>query len=231
MELILISESKLKIMLSPPDMARYELEATRMDCADAHTRAAFRHIFDDARAEVGFDTAGSPLFVQLYASPEGGCEIFVTKLEGQEPSPEVPPSPDQPGSQEPPCSQENPCSPGERRLLERVLGRDGRNGSCELLDMRHRKPVTAAYVFGDLGHLLALCRRLSASTWEGLSHAYLEDTAQGSYWYLLLESREPLPAFTDEYGESLCAETASAYLSEHARLLRQDDAAEVLGGL
>ena len=86
MELIVISESKLKIMMTASDMAHYELENVCLDCADSHIRAAFRHIFDDARDRIGFETEGERLFIQFYASKEGGCEIFVTKLGDTEPS-------------------------------------------------------------------------------------------------------------------------------------------------
>lgn len=85
MELIIIGENRLKIMLTGEDMARYELADLQHpeesgDGVTPHTREALRHIFADARNESGFDTEGERLFVQLYASKGGGCEIFVTKL-------------------------------------------------------------------------------------------------------------------------------------------------------
>ena len=87
MELIVIGESRLKIMLTGEDMARYRLEEPAAsgqggDTVTPHTREVLRHIFADAREEIGFDTEGERLFVQLYASKGGGCEIFVTKLGG-----------------------------------------------------------------------------------------------------------------------------------------------------
>ena len=218
MEMILISESKLKIMLSPPDMARYELEVTCMDCADAHTRAAFRHIFDDVRAEVGFDTAGSPLFVQLYASPEGGCEIFVTKLEGEF-SP--PPLSDGASLMEPP-------SPGERKLLERVFREEPRPLLPELLGSA---AAPTAYVFSSLEDLLGVCRRLSGGGWRGKSHVYLEESSHGSLWYLLSKAYDPLPPYLTEYGTPMPAENLEIYLREHGRPIRLHDAVETMGRL
>lgn len=81
MELIVIGENRLKIMLTGEDMAHYELGDPYTEEIAPHTREVLRHIFADAHAEVGFDTEGERLFVQLYASKGGGCEIFVTKLE------------------------------------------------------------------------------------------------------------------------------------------------------
>ena len=85
MELIVIGESRLKIMLTGEDMAHYDLtepDPTKQDAngVTPHTREVLRHIFADAHSEIGFDTEGERLFVQLYASKGGGCEIFVTKL-------------------------------------------------------------------------------------------------------------------------------------------------------
>ena len=216
MELILISESKLKIMLSAPDMARYELEAARMDCADAHTRAAFRHIFDDVRAEVGFDTAGSPLFVQLYASPEGGCEIFVTKLEGQEPSaagdPSAPPLP----------------SHGEKKLLERVLRADP---APRLPEPAPGEDPAAAYRFSALEDLLAVCRRLAGDGGRWRCRVYLEESPTGDIWYLIPRSSCALPCFLAEYGAPLPAAGLGDYLAEHGRMIGGEDAVEVMGKL
>ena len=48
MELIVISSSKLKIMLSADDMSKYALGA-EIDYADRKTRQAFRSILDEAR--------------------------------------------------------------------------------------------------------------------------------------------------------------------------------------
>ena len=85
MELIVIGENRLKIMLTGEDMAHYDLTepdpmGQTASSVSPHTREVLRHIFADAHSEIGFDTDGGRLFVQLYASKGGGCEIFVTKL-------------------------------------------------------------------------------------------------------------------------------------------------------
>jgi len=101
MELIVIGENRLKIMLTGEDMAHYDL--TDPDSAEQgalgvspHTRKALRHIFADANTQIGFDTEGERLLVQLYTSKGGGCEIFVTKL----------------------------GETGEARLLQQVMGKE-----------------------------------------------------------------------------------------------------------
>ena len=110
MELIVIGENRLKIMLTGEDMARYDL--TEPDPLEQsahsvtpHTREVLRHIFADAHSQIGFDTEGERLLVQLYTSKGGGCEIFVTKL----------------------------GETGEAKLLHRIMGTEKSNCSRDKL--------------------------------------------------------------------------------------------------
>lgn len=80
MDLIKISDNKIKIMLSPVDLQSYELSISELDCTNVETREAFRSIMNEARNRIGFDTGGNQIYVQVYPSREGGCEMFVTKL-------------------------------------------------------------------------------------------------------------------------------------------------------
>ncbi|MBQ4327619.1 MAG: adaptor protein MecA [Clostridia bacterium] len=80
MELIQISENKLKIMLSETDMIKYALDGESADYSKDETRRAFRHMLSRVRQMSGFDTRGERIFVQMYPSKGGGCEVFVTKL-------------------------------------------------------------------------------------------------------------------------------------------------------
>ncbi len=80
MELILISENKLKIMLSDTDMKDYSLDCDRLDYDDSETKSILRSILDRAKYETGFDSGRGSIFIQLYPSREGGCEMYVTRL-------------------------------------------------------------------------------------------------------------------------------------------------------
>ena len=80
MELILINENKLKIMLSDTDMKDYALDCDRLDYEDSDAKSIFRSILDRAKFEIGFDSDRGSIFIQLYQSREGGCEMYVTKL-------------------------------------------------------------------------------------------------------------------------------------------------------
>ncbi len=78
MELILISESKLKIMLTADDMEDYEISNELMTYACKDTRKMFGKILEEARAKTGFDCTSGKLFIQVYPSKNGGCEVYVT---------------------------------------------------------------------------------------------------------------------------------------------------------
>ncbi len=80
MELIRISDSKLKIMLSAEDMAHYAITPEIMNYENTETRRAVWQILDEAKQETGFDAAGDRVLIQVYPSRSGGCELYVTKI-------------------------------------------------------------------------------------------------------------------------------------------------------
>lgn len=81
MELIVISDDKLKIMLSEEDMERYHISGDELDYSKLSTRTVLKSILTDAKNLTGFDTEGERFFVQLFTSAHGGCELFITKGE------------------------------------------------------------------------------------------------------------------------------------------------------
>jgi len=80
MELILINNSKLKVMLTPADMESYAITCDTIDYENTETRRAFWNILDEAKHKTGFDAASDRVFIQVYPSRNGGCEMYVTKL-------------------------------------------------------------------------------------------------------------------------------------------------------
>ena len=79
MEFLVISENKMKIMLSAEEVRSYGIESERSDYRDPKIRRAFWKILDRARDECGFKVTGDKLLIQYYPS-KCGAEIFVTKL-------------------------------------------------------------------------------------------------------------------------------------------------------
>ena len=79
MDFLVVSDSKLKIMMSREDMKRYEIDGNNIDYDNPKTRRSFWRILDVARERCGFEASGDKVLIQFYPSKDGS-EIFVTKL-------------------------------------------------------------------------------------------------------------------------------------------------------
>lgn len=79
MEFLVISENKMKIMLTAEEMRNYGIECEGSDYKDPIIRKAFWKILDRAYEECGFEVRGEKILLQYYPS-RTGAEIFVTKL-------------------------------------------------------------------------------------------------------------------------------------------------------
>ena len=79
MDMIRISETKLKVILSRSDLQKLDISVEAMDYANVSTKRVFWAILDEARHTTGFDAESARLFVQVFPDAEGGCEMFITK--------------------------------------------------------------------------------------------------------------------------------------------------------
>jgi len=84
MEIIHISTKKIKISLTKNDLEKYSLDTDNIDYSNTGTRKAFWSILDDAKRSSGFDAAKSRILIQIFTSPAGGCEMFVTSMNSDE---------------------------------------------------------------------------------------------------------------------------------------------------
>lgn len=80
MELIVISESKLKVTLTPADMETYGLDFDGEDYDTTEGRRAIWRLFADVKERCGFDATGDRVLVQIWQSDDGGCELYVSKM-------------------------------------------------------------------------------------------------------------------------------------------------------
>lgn len=232
MELIRISEGKLKIMLTPPDMEKYHLNCEELDCTSEDTREAFRHIFDDACADVSFKTEGERLFIQLYTSRGGGCEIFVTKI------------------QSPAAQSDSALTPPERALIRRISDDEsvdthkqainsGKQDKNMSISAREKELATApsrlcphVFAFDGLTPLISVCRRLKALKTDCDSCAYI-DKNDVAFLVLYLPAGgfyriSDKLAFISEYGRRIMSEGAAARLFEYASPICPENAVEIL---
>ena len=232
MELILISNTKLKIMLDESDMKKYNI-SSECDCAGGSTRKAIRSLLECAKDKVGFNTDGEEIFVQLYASKRGGCELFVTKCK-------------EPQAKEAPERIKSPIlSDGAER--ERRAEKPPRlpEAKKEKRDERTElKPYEGAsikkdcqssriaYSFKDLKSLLTVCKILAERKTFNESRSFCD--GDGNFYLLLLcscasaFSRLDSLTFIIEYGKRENPDCLASYINEHGRVICREKAIETL---
>ncbi len=220
MELIPINDSKLKIMLDVSDMKEYNI-GEDADCASNETRHAIRSILDRARAQIGFNTEGSEIFVQLYTSKSGGCELFITKGEASSPRP---------------IDQKNEKKGKKRSDTQKPVPTECRSALSvrkESLPAYQRSEYQRLiFSFDSLKELSRVCKILCMRGIKLVSHVYcgekneffliLDNTGMSAY------SQLDRLTFIMEFGKRVRHEHISTYLSEYGRLICRDNAVETL---
>ena len=227
MELIPINESKIKIMLNESDMKAYNI-GDEADCANRETRIAIRNILDRAKEQIGFNTEGSEIFVQLYTSKNGGCELFVTK--GSDSSAE---------RDKVHTEHQKPI----RKRAKRDLSVDEYDKECLALSVRDKllpsnkdkQQIKMVFSFESLDNLCAASKRISKLPKQYESAVY---RGYGDDYYLLLTSLDlsaysrldPI-ALISEYGKRERGDIFSMYLGEHCKKICESGAIETFSRL
>lgn len=80
MNIILISDDRLKVTLTDSDLVGYGIRIEDIDYDNTETRRVFWSILDKAKIETGFDAAVSRIFIQIYPDSHGGCDMYVSKI-------------------------------------------------------------------------------------------------------------------------------------------------------
>jgi len=80
-EFKLVSENKLKIVLTNEDMESMDITYDEIDYENTNTKKILREIFDTAKRLTGFDASCEKIFVEVHPDRKNeGCMISVTKL-------------------------------------------------------------------------------------------------------------------------------------------------------
>ena len=235
MELILISNTKLKIMLSESDMIKYNI-GRESDCARSSTRRAIRSLLDRAKDQIGFNTEGEEIFVQLYTSKSGGCELFVTKCESDQGAEKLPEMINCPVTEAETVASKK--TRGHPSLPLSLPPSDNADPTAKLSEAM-RMPASAeerktrmAFSFPSLKELITVCRLLSDSGLSIESQAFADD---GGGFFLLLRGPE-LSAFSRldkltfiiEYGKRENPDCLVSYIAEHGKVICRAGAIETL---
>ncbi len=219
MELIRISSSKLKIMLTPTDMCHFELTNDCIGDDSEKMRRAFRHLMTEIKKQTDFDADDNHISIQYFPSREGGCEMFITHL---------PALPAAAKDEAPEDSNTRTETRGRSAHLRAPSGALSKRGI-------HAFRRDLAYRFDRVEDLLAVCRRLFDLDYIGESQAFRDERKQ---YYLLLALLCPSPfslpeelGFITEYGSLENAAFLKLYLTEHGRILCATNAVHRLSSL
>lgn len=203
MELIRISDSKLKIMLTPMDMRQFELSCDNFYDDSEKMHRSFRKLFDEVRRQSGFEADDHRISVQYFPSREGGCEMFISNL-----APET----DRSTCALTPASKIQPAPRTHPSFCRLFAYRFERLG--ELLSVCHR--------------LQSFDYINESSAWRddaGRYYLFINTVAASPF-----ATPEEL-YFVVEYGHLENAAQLRLYLSEHGEVVCAEDAVSTLGGI
>ena len=82
MDVLKISNTKIKIMMTPEDVKTFGLNASDTDYNDKSTKTKVWHILEYLKSTHDFEHGKDKLLIQFYPSKDGGAELFITKLVG-----------------------------------------------------------------------------------------------------------------------------------------------------
>ena len=205
MELIRISDHKLKIMLTPTDMRQFELNADTFGEDSAQMHRTFRLLLREIRKQTDFDADDTSISVQYFPSREGGCEMFISRLVA---------------SEEVTRTASLPCV----RRTHPLPTCTASTFSRELV-----------YRFADLQTLLSVCKRLDTLGGTGESRAFRDERgAYFLFLSVSTSSPFTIPDelfFLTEYGSIENCGIQKTYLREHGHEISANDAVHRLAEL
>ena len=206
MELIRISDSKLKIMMTPVDMRQFELNTDNFYDDSEQMHRSFRLLLDEVKRQSGFEADYHRISVQYFPSREGGCEMFISHL---------------------------PLRAEEAREEDRISCIKLRERlPIAKRGTFHRE---CAYRFPTLSALLAVCGRLCGIGYIGASSAHRDERGY-YYLLISIFSATPFStpeemSFIVEYGQIENSHHLMLYLREHGTIVCAENAVHQLGNL
>ena len=205
MELIRISDRKLKIMLTPTDMCHFELSNGDFGEDSQKMRRAFRNLLKEVKRQIDFDADGERLSIQYFPSREGGCEMFLTHL------------------------QPLICANEAKENLPVARFENDLSPFSKYNTMFHHN---RAYRFDGIDDLLSVCRRLVGCGYIGESSAYTDEQKR---YFLILSITTASPFSTPEelqfileYGILQSAAEIRLYIREHGSVICEKNAVDTL---
>lgn len=194
MDLILINSTKLKIMLSPNDMTAYSLTCDNIEYDNTESRRAFWDILNVAKRKTGFDAANNRVFIQVYPSKDGGCEMYVTKITDDD---------------DIEFDEDNKSLADESAVATKK--RIPEHSDYDV------------YSFNELNHLINACRQLILNGYISSSSIWTDEDIP-RYYLAVEKAERNHCICLDEYGIKHSATATYTYISEHCRCICKDEA-------
>lgn len=221
MELLYISKSRMKITLTEPEMKKYRICEGNGYYFEKDVRETFKNIISDGMREcpycADFDCMGDRLFVQLFVSKNGGCEMFVTRIGENEND-----STDEP--------HDSVTYEGSEEDFSETLKEAYRATLPSAPQVRYS--ARRMYVFSKLSDLCAVCKILSRRQEQMQSTVYYDDN---KHYHLSLYVSPALSlmspdslSFITEYGNAESISDFESIKGEHTRVICENDAVDVI---
>jgi negative regulator of genetic competence, sporulation and motility len=195
-DLILINSTKLKIMLSPSDMTAYSLTCDNIEYDNTESRRAFWDILNVAKRKTGFDAANNRVFIQVYPSKDGGCEMYVTKITEED---------------ETVYFNDNKNISGESTVS--IKKKIPEHSDYDV------------YSFNEFLHLINACRQLILNGYNSSSSIWTDEDIP-RYYLAVEKAERNQCVCLDEYGIKHSSTATYTYISEHCRCICKDEAIE-----
>jgi negative regulator of genetic competence, sporulation and motility len=206
MEYLMINESKLKVLLDGSELQNRNLDAHELDYADPYAKKLFGDILCYAKDNLGFDTSGHRVLLQLFPSKDGSCELFITKLGKLEKDAEQP------------CIRERKKeqAPTKKRKNQKAFRFECLRDLLSVCKRLYQSEVDcsgSAYV--DIDGVWYLILSLDDPLYDDV--------------YDVLPINDL--SFIFEYGDPENPQTLGMYLCEYARQINAENAIEALGSM
>lgn len=201
----LLEAGKLKIALTPFDMVHYDLTCEKIDYDNTETRRALWEMFDEAKHRTGFDAASGKICIRVYPEKSGGCEIYITKLDG---------SISLPDNTVGYTAKESCASNVKLPAVYCFPALSGILAACRCLKSAGYSDESSAYY----------------CTKGGKINYYLQITEQSPRFSGKSQYRNE-NLFLFEFGKKCLSENSSSYIYEHCRALCEKNAVEILAQL
>lgn len=206
MELILINDHKIKITLNAFDMERYGINENDFHLSGVNIRSKLEQMLHNCANKTDFfePCVKDKLYMQMYPEKDGGCELFVTRIEM--------------GVEEEGMVYENNerfLPPKKEHVVEKI------------------KKKSLCYRINGLTSLFRACVELKSRGFNGESKLFVDQSNQ-YFLFLSNEcsnssdnkTKSPPTSFLSEFGELENSERANLRLIEYGKLIFEQNAIE-----